>query len=349
MRRAGASLGAAVRARELRDAQAPVHKEWRSGYPGSGARASRDRAQARGVAGGSEAPAAPPARAKLSPRGAPSRRRSTRCTSTRPTTTSPRPASDCACGAIGRRRVQTLKGERSAIGGLFERTEIEVPIDADEPDLERIPDPELRARVIEIAEGKPLVAVFRTEFRRTRRALRKGESEWTLDLDEGVIEAGDETRSRPRGGARAARGRSRAAVRVRARCCTTSSACARPRAARQSGAMRSRAARARPRTIRGACASHADATLEDALAAILSQCLAHFTANADCAAEGVDRRGRAPDADRRAARARGARGVRAAAAAERACASSAPSCAGSAASSARRAISTCSRARSCPR
>src|SRR4029453_17915352 len=34
-----------------------------------------------------------------------------------------------------------------------------------------------------------------------------------------------------------------------------------------------------------------DATLEDALVAILSHCLAHFTANADCASESVDPEG----------------------------------------------------------
>src|SRR5262249_7109855 len=78
---------------------------------------------------------------------------------------------------IGRRRVQTLKGERSAIGGLFERIELDAPIDSDEPDLDRIPDPQVGARAIELIDGKPLAPVFRTEFRRMRRALRKGACE----------------------------------------------------------------------------------------------------------------------------------------------------------------------------
>src|SRR4030095_12592247 len=63
-------------------------------------------------------------------------------------------------------------------------------IESDEPDLERIPDPELSARAIEIADGRPLVPVFSTEFRRMRRALRKGACEWELDIDEGAITAG---------------------------------------------------------------------------------------------------------------------------------------------------------------
>jgi inorganic triphosphatase YgiF len=191
---------------------------------------------------------------------------------------------------IGKRRIQTLKGERSAVGGLFERTEIEFRIDADEPDLERIPDPELRARAIEIVDGKPLVAVFRTDFRRTRRVLRKDESEWTLDLDEGAIEAAGETLPIHE-------------VELELRAGDPARlfefALALHDELGLHPATRSKAERGYA-LARGASATACDSrrvelrddgTLEDALAAIASQCLAHFTANADCAAEGADAEG----------------------------------------------------------
>jgi triphosphatase len=191
---------------------------------------------------------------------------------------------------IGTRRIQTLKGERSSSGGLFERSEFETPIHGDEPSLARVSDPELRARLDEIVGEKPLVEVFRTEFRRTRRVLRKGESEWTLDVDEGRIVAGE---------------RSSEIHEVELELCAGEPAklfefalllqerldlrpAARSKAERGYALARGEGAAARPsRRVR----LEPDATLEDALAAILSHCVAHFTANADCAREGVDPEG----------------------------------------------------------
>jgi CHAD domain-containing protein len=76
------------------------------------------------------------------------------------------------------------------------------------------------------------------------------------------------------------------------------------------------------------------ATLEDALVAILSHCLAHFTANADCAHEGTNPEGihQMRVGVRRAPRPRWRCSARCSRPSE--CASSAPSCAGSRASSA---------------
>jgi len=188
------------------------------------------------------------------------------------------------------RRVQTVKGERSASGGLFERTEVEVAIDGDEPDLSRIPDPELRARLVEISDGKPLVAIFSTEFRRSRRVLRKGETEWTLDIDEGSI---------------AARGRQSPVHEVELELRAGDPAqlfdfalqlherldlrpAARSKAERGYALARGEGAGSKStRRVH----LEADATLEDAFGAALSQCVAHFTANADCASEGVDPEG----------------------------------------------------------
>jgi triphosphatase len=190
----------------------------------------------------------------------------------------------------GARRVQTVKGERSASGGLFERSEFETPIESDQPNLARIPDPELRARLFEIVSGKPLVAVFRTEFRRTHRVLRKGESEWTLDADVGRIVAGDRSSSihevelELRAGDPARLFEFALLLQERLDLLPA----ARSKAERGYALARGEGAAARP-SLR--VRLDADATLEDALAAILSHCVAHFTANADCAREGTDPEG----------------------------------------------------------
>jgi inorganic triphosphatase YgiF len=190
----------------------------------------------------------------------------------------------------GKRRVQTVKGERSATGGLFERTEVETPIEGDEPDLTRVPDPELRAQLFEIARGGPLLAIFRTEFRRTRRVLRKGDTEWTLDVDVGQIAAGE--RSEPihevelelRAGDPAKLFEFALLLQER----IDLRPAARSKAERGYALARREGAAAQPsRRVRLV----ADATLEDAFTAILSHCLAQFTMNADCAREGADPEG----------------------------------------------------------
>ena len=190
----------------------------------------------------------------------------------------------------GRRRVQTVKGERSASGGLFERTELEVLIDGDEPDLARIHDPELRARLIEISDGKPLVAIFRTEFRRTQRVLRKGESEWTLDVDEGGSPRESDTRRSTKSSSSCARAIRRSCSSSRCSC-RSGSTCGPRRAARQSAVMRWRAAKVRPRAPRRACISSRvrRSTMDSPRSSpTVSR---HFTANADCAREGLDPEG----------------------------------------------------------
>ena len=190
----------------------------------------------------------------------------------------------------GARRIHTVKGERSASGGLFERLELEIAIHGDQPNLARISDPELRERLIGIVSGKPLVAVFRTEFRRTRRVLQKGESEWTLDIDDGRIVAGDRSSSirevelELRAGDPARLFEFALLLQER----LDLHPAARSKAERGYALARGEGALAHPP---GRVSLEPDATLEDALAGILSHCVAHFTTNADCAREGVDPEG----------------------------------------------------------
>lgn len=190
----------------------------------------------------------------------------------------------------GAQRVQTLKGERSAAGGLFERSEFETPIEADEPDLALLPDPALRARLREIVGAQRLEPVFRTEFRRTRRLLRDGETEWTLDADLGEIVADDlrapiaeiELELRAGSASRLFEFARELQEQIALRPSTRS------KAERGYALARGEPARSH-RASKVSLPRHA--LLEDALAQILSSCLAQVSANATCAEEGVDPEG----------------------------------------------------------
>jgi inorganic triphosphatase YgiF len=89
----------------------------------------------------------------------------------------------------GRSHVQALKGEGSAVGGLFVRGEWEARLPGPEPDLERIPSFAARALAQRAIAGQPLEPVFETEFQRTRYRLLRGDTELWLDFDEGEIRA----------------------------------------------------------------------------------------------------------------------------------------------------------------
>ena len=114
------------------------------------------------------------------------------------------PALDLARRGIGLRLrwadgdvapVQTVKSRtaeshsRGAVG-LFERTEVECRVDGGEPDLAALPDAALARRLRRLLAGKRLRPVFETRMRRTRRWLRDGRHEWTLDLDVGEVRSG---------------------------------------------------------------------------------------------------------------------------------------------------------------
>ena len=70
----------------------------------------------------------------------------------------------------GQRLVQTLKARGPQRGAHFDRLELEAATTSEEPDLELIADPELRARVAEAIAGSTLAPVIETRIRRTRRS-----------------------------------------------------------------------------------------------------------------------------------------------------------------------------------
>ena len=91
----------------------------------------------------------------------------------------------------GRTRTQSLKSRGTAVAGLFDRVECESRIGGDEPDLARLPDPALRARLARALHGKRLEPVFESVVRRTSRHLQDAGREAVFDLDHGEIVAGE--------------------------------------------------------------------------------------------------------------------------------------------------------------
>jgi len=86
--------------------------------------------------------------------------------------------------------VQALKSERGSQAGLFVRGEWEAAVPTAVPDLARIPDAAVRARAEAAARGRPLAAVFETDFVRTELRVERAGAAIALALDEGELRAG---------------------------------------------------------------------------------------------------------------------------------------------------------------
>ena len=91
--------------------------------------------------------------------------------------------------SAGREHVQALKSEAGSSGGLFVRGEWEARVPGLAPDLDRIPDFAARARARQAVGEKPLVPMFETDFRRTSLRLERNGDEVELALDEGELRA----------------------------------------------------------------------------------------------------------------------------------------------------------------
>lgn len=85
--------------------------------------------------------------------------------------------------------VQTVKTRGASTGGLFDRGEVESALPSQEPDLTRIADARLRARIEEEATRAPLEPVLETAFARTRRQLRVDGGQVLFELDVGEARA----------------------------------------------------------------------------------------------------------------------------------------------------------------
>lgn len=88
---------------------------------------------------------------------------------------------------VGRAWVQTVKSRTRGSAGLFDRMEIECRVPGELPALQRIADLTVRAQIERQLAGQPLEPVVETSVRRTHRVLRSQGSEILCDLDVGEV------------------------------------------------------------------------------------------------------------------------------------------------------------------
>ncbi len=191
-----------------------------------------------------------------------------------------------------RGRIQTVKSRGEARAGLYRRAEDQTEVAGTSPELWAITDPELRAAVYAETEerGRTLHPSVETEVRRVTRQLIAGETEIELALDVGEL--------RTHRGAEPIRELELELVHgdpIELYDLGLELAADLPlRLSTQSKAERGFAsllgltpAPSRARRVE----LDADATLDDALAAIFAECLRQITANLEPAAEGADPEG----------------------------------------------------------
>ncbi len=88
------------------------------------------------------------------------------------------------------KRVQTLKAANGMVPGLHDRTEWNAVIAGDDPDLAKIDNKKLRAKLRRIGLPNRVKPVFKTEIKRTSWILEYEDSTIELSLDQGKISAG---------------------------------------------------------------------------------------------------------------------------------------------------------------
>jgi inorganic triphosphatase YgiF len=86
---------------------------------------------------------------------------------------------------VGRVAVQTVSRLRAA--SAADPAPVDTVLASDAPDLARIPDPELRARVAECVAGRPLMPAFEVEIARETRVLREDGNEIGFALEAGEL------------------------------------------------------------------------------------------------------------------------------------------------------------------
>jgi len=91
----------------------------------------------------------------------------------------------------GRRSVQTVKADRTGVGGFQQVREVESRISGLRPMLSAIPDRSLAERIAVLAGGEPLVAQFETRVRRATYNLVERNGMISAALDSGVVIAGE--------------------------------------------------------------------------------------------------------------------------------------------------------------
>ena len=88
-------------------------------------------------------------------------------------------------------QILTLKWPVRAGGGLFERGEIEVPTHSSVPDPLLLGE-DVLAEIVRVTEGRPLKACFATDIKRTVRRVFAGTSEIEAAFDTGFVICGEQ-------------------------------------------------------------------------------------------------------------------------------------------------------------
>ncbi|HEU4771931.1 MAG TPA: inorganic triphosphatase, partial [Candidatus Udaeobacter sp.] len=88
---------------------------------------------------------------------------------------------------IGKKWIQSIKGGGDAALGLHQRHEWESMVPTGQPDFTQISDPSLIRLFGDAESHGQLLALFTTDFKRSKRMLRLDGSEIEFSLDQGVI------------------------------------------------------------------------------------------------------------------------------------------------------------------
>jgi triphosphatase len=87
--------------------------------------------------------------------------------------------------------LQTLKADQRVADGVSNPVELEVELEVDRPDIERIADKKIKRSVAKAIKGTSLQPVFETVVHRSTRKISVPGSEVELALDEGEVRSGE--------------------------------------------------------------------------------------------------------------------------------------------------------------
>lgn len=170
-----------------------------------------------------------------------------------------------------------VKWNKEAADDLFSRGEVEIRAPDGEPNIDFF-EPVIRDRLKGITGGRALGPIFKTHVKRCTAVVHHGRSEFELALDDGVVLANDQSRpltevelELKRGNAADLLGFARELVQE----CGLSLAFE-PKAGK--GYRLAQQAAARPHKAKPMPLAPS-ASLDDAIAAVIASCLAHFTSN----------------------------------------------------------------------
>jgi triphosphatase len=170
-----------------------------------------------------------------------------------------------------------VKWTDAAAGDLFARGEIETPSPHGEPDIALL-EPAIRDRLTQVVGSHTLAPVFKTNIKRRTLAVRHGRSEIELALDDGIVIANDQSLPITEAELELKQGSVAdllSLARALAEACKLSLAFESKSARGYRLAMAATPGPQKARPLQLPQAS----SFDDAIATVLSGCLAHFTAN----------------------------------------------------------------------